>query len=144
MFRTRLLRSKNAIVEFNRMQNLNDQNKAIKIKPGYCKAKIFQALYNNSQPTGMGFLNHVEGDIDIKTSWKILKENGYYLDYINGRGMKLDFRVLDKDRVLYSRRYDDRQQGPGTMLKRLENMYITQEKCYNCKDCEGIKDKAIE
>jgi hypothetical protein len=130
-------------IEFAHMQNYNNRNKAVIVKPGYCKAKIFKALYNQAEPTGMGVLNHVKGNFNVEQAWKCLDENGDYLDYANGRGMKLDFRDLDKERVLYSRRYDDRQQGSGTMVKRLNHMYQTEPNCYNCQ-LEVCKKKSIQ
>lgn len=66
----------------------------IRVRPGWCKARILQALYNSAGPTGMGALNHTPGDLGLAEAWQLIRGHNSYFDYLNGRGLKLDLRQM--------------------------------------------------
>lgn len=120
-------------------------NFPVKVRAGWCKARVFQSLYNYGGPTGMGVLNHTPGNVSVAESWQLIVRHHSYFDYVNGWGMKLDLHLLCQDgRELESRRYDARQHGPGSMKKALEAMYQDVPKCTHCTlpECQAIPHAA--
>lgn len=79
---------------------------------GLDKAEVLQALYNNSRPLGLGFLNpKALQDITIEECKEIIEKsipNDLYFDYLNGRVMKIDIADDILDSWLY-----DRDNGKG-------------------------------
>lgn len=78
---------------------------------GIDKYKVLQALYNNSRPLGMGFIQYVEGDMEDKIAKKIVKDTLRF-DYLFGRVMKVDLSGDEFDHGLY-----DRDNGEGAAQK---------------------------
>ncbi len=68
------------------------------------RAEVLAALYNNSKPQGLGFLQAEKGDMAKEQAQKILDATpDKYFDYLKGRVMKID---LSKDELrtdLYNR-----------------------------------------
>lgn len=61
-------------------------------------AHVFAALYNNATPQGLGFLQYTENDMTAEEAQKIVDaspENNIYVDYFNGRVMKIEFVIVD-------------------------------------------------
>ena len=97
---------------------------------GLDKAEVLAALYNASQPQGLGFLQFVAGDMTVDDAQRHI--NGghnsggdytwtppgiphLYFDYLMGRVMKIDL-TGDELRVgLY-----DRDNGDGAALRALQ------------------------
>lgn len=56
------------------------------------KAEVLAALYNNSHPQGLGFLQYNPEPMTIEQARELLKE-GTYFDYLAGRVMKIDLKT---------------------------------------------------
>jgi len=77
---------------------------------GLDKCKLFVALYNKSRVQGLGMLAYVPGDMrvdEVKTS-----QVSNYVDYVNGRVMKIDLSGDVIDPWGY-----DRDNGEGAVKK---------------------------
>jgi len=72
------------------------------------KAAVLASLYNNSKPHGFGIFNHVPGEMTEEHAARMLKEDHNYVDFLNGRTIKADFRQDSFDPYLY-----DRELGEG-------------------------------
>ena len=59
---------------------------------GKNKAKILAALYNNSKPQGMGFLQFKPGDMPIEQAEEIIASGQTYFDYVFGRIVKVEIK----------------------------------------------------
>lgn len=81
---------------------------------GISKAKILAALYNNSQPLGMGFLHYDPTPMTEQEAEELLKQFNYF-DYLKGRVMKID---LSGDAL--STRLYDRDNGEGAAYRAIE------------------------
>ncbi len=57
---------------------------------GLDKAELLAALYNNSQPLGLGFLKGLSNSMTLKDANVFIKEKGLSFDYLNGRVMKIN------------------------------------------------------
>lgn len=57
---------------------------------GLDRAKVIKALYDNSVPVGMGYMQYREGKMEINEAKELVKEE--FLDYVHGRYMKCSFR----------------------------------------------------
>lgn len=66
------------------------------------KAKVLAALYNNSRPFGMGYLQAKDGDMSEEEAAELLKEQTSF-DYLHGRLMKIDLSGDELDPWLYNR-----------------------------------------
>ena len=77
---------------------------------GMNKAEVLAALYNNSQPLGLGFLHYDPTPMTIEEANMLLSERTYF-DYIKGRVMKID---LKSDTELSPFLYD-RDNGSGAV-----------------------------
>ncbi|WP_137991219.1 hypothetical protein [Streptomyces vilmorinianum] len=78
---------------------------------GLDKASVLAALYNASQPFGMGFLNPAASNgMTVEQAAEALERAGddLYFDYLQGRVMKVDLNGDAIDPRLY-----DRDNGPG-------------------------------
>lgn len=56
---------------------------------GKNKAKVLAALYNNSQPLGLGFLQYDPTPMTETEAAQLLAQTTYF-DYLKGRVMKVD------------------------------------------------------
>jgi hypothetical protein len=81
------------------------------------KADVLAALYNNSRPQGMGFMHHNSSAMSAKEAAEIL-ERGTYIDYLNGRVMKVDLSGEELDPYLY-----DRDNGHGAAARALKPLF---------------------
>lgn len=93
---------------------------------GIDKALILQALYNNSRPMGMGFLQARPGPMSIEDARELIagKDSGDYpggrhnvdgyFDYVYGRPLKLLFIGDDE---LRTDGYDRDNGGDGTAAR---------------------------
>jgi hypothetical protein len=75
---------------------------------GISKAKILAALYNASQPLGLGFLQAKPGDMTEQEAQVLLDAGQTYFDYLHGRVMKIDLSGDELHTALY-----DRDNGRG-------------------------------
>lgn len=88
---------------------------------GLDKAMVLAALYNASQPLGMGFLNPRSGQSmsRVEARAALSRNPEGYFDYLNGRVMKVDLSGEEVDPYLY-----DRDNGDGAfaaVIERLRN-----------------------
>jgi len=83
------------------------------------KAKILAALYNNSRPLGMGFLQATPEDMTEDEAQALLNEGQAYFDYLKGRVMKVD---LSKDE-LFTGLYN-RDNGPNRCEEIIEGLTL--------------------
>ena len=67
------------------------------------KAKILAALYNNSKPQGMGWLQANHDDMTEGEAQELLDSGQTYFDYLHGRVMKIDLSSDDLETWLYDR-----------------------------------------
>lgn len=89
---------------------------------GLDKAEVLAALYNNSQPLGMGFLapGHSE-QLSVEVAKAIIREtDDLYFDYLRGRVMKVDLNGDEFDPRLY-----DRDNGSGAAQRALAPLLET-------------------
>ena len=56
---------------------------------GLDKASVLAALYNSSQPQGMGFLHYDSKSMTVEEAEELLTKQRYF-DYLNGRLMKIE------------------------------------------------------
>ena len=80
------------------------------------KAQVLAALYNNSQPLGLGFL-HYEAEPMTETQAAELLKQSTYFDYLKGRVMKVDLSKDHFDPWLY-----DRDNGQGAAARVIESL----------------------
>lgn len=80
------------------------------------KAEVLSALYNNSRPIGMGFLQYREGNMETEEAQQLL-DQGKYFDYLKGRVMKID---MSGD-VLCTGLYD-RDNGQGAAYRAIKHL----------------------
>lgn len=83
---------------------------------GKNKALILAALYNNSKPFGMGFIQYVPGDMTEEQATDLLKDDQKF-DYLAGRVMKVNLSKDEFDSLLY-----DRDNGEGAAAAALESI----------------------
>ncbi len=69
---------------------------------GLSKAAVLAALYNASQPLGMGFLQYTPEKMS-ETEAASLLANGDYFDYVKGRVMKISLKSDELETYLYNR-----------------------------------------
>ena len=82
------------------------------------KPAALAALYNASQPLGMGFLHVRDEDMGVDEAAELLKTTGYF-DYLHGRVMKLNFDLAPLWLGLYDR---DNGAGAGERALRAANV----------------------
>lgn len=84
---------------------------------GKNKAEVLAALYNASQPLGMGILHYDPTPMTVEQAQSIIDEykshNTQYFDYLKGRVMKIDLSGDTLDPRLYDR---DNGQGKAEMI----------------------------
>ena len=86
---------------------------------GKNKAQVLAALYNNSKPLGMGFLQFEPGCMTEVETQEILDDHVDYLrfDYLKGRVIKTNFSGDELDPWGY-----DRDNGEGAMARAIEEV----------------------
>lgn len=75
---------------------------------GKDKADVLAKLYNASRPLGLGIVQAVGDDMTLEEARRVLDSDGTYVDYLNGRVMKVDLSGSVLDPRLY-----DRDNGQG-------------------------------
>lgn len=83
---------------------------------GANKAAVLAALYNASQPMGMGWLNATAAPMTQDEAEKLLKEQTYF-DYLRGRVMKVDLSGDSLEERLY-----DRDNGHGAAYDAIRHL----------------------
>lgn len=73
------------------------------------KADVLAALYNESQPLGLGRLHYTPELMTKEEAENLLKKSQYF-DYLKGRIMKIN--LDNDDGMLFTGLYD-RDNGPG-------------------------------
>jgi hypothetical protein len=99
------------------------------------KAQVLAALFNASQPLGLGFLaKGVQDPMSEEDAQVILNQGYLYFDYLRGRVMKVDLSDNQLDPWLY-----DRDNGGGAALRALEPLLkekalapCTDDPCHVC------------
>ncbi|OGT43834.1 MAG: hypothetical protein A3F42_08125 [Gammaproteobacteria bacterium RIFCSPHIGHO2_12_FULL_37_34] len=79
---------------------------------GLDKAKLLQALFNNSKPLGLGFFDKDSNKEMTYTEAQQIVAEGMDFDYLNGRVMKIDLSGDELDPCGY-----DCENGQGSVLK---------------------------
>jgi len=69
---------------------------------GLDKSEILKALYDNSRPLGLGFLQYKSEPISIEECRELLKKWDHF-DYLHGRVMKIRLKGDDLVTRLYNR-----------------------------------------
>lgn len=82
---------------------------------GFRKPAVLAALYNASQPLGMGFLQFRQGVMTEAEAEHLLRTQTYF-DYLKGRVMKVDLSSDYLDTRLY-----DRDNGEGAAERAILN-----------------------
>lgn len=77
------------------------------------KGKVLAALYNGSQPLGMGFMHFTPSPMGENEANEILETQTYF-DYLNGRVLKVNLSSDQFDTRLY-----DRDNGEGAAIHAL-------------------------
>ena len=80
------------------------------------KPAALAALYNASQPLGMGILHFDPRPMTIEEAAKLLEQSTYF-DYLKGRVMKVDLSGDEFDPWLY-----DRDNGEGAAARALASI----------------------
>jgi len=80
------------------------------------KADVLAALYNHSQPLGMGFLHFTPEPMGHDEAAALIAEYTYF-DYLKGRVMKIDLSGNELDPGLY-----DRDNGPGAAQRAIDTL----------------------
>ena len=86
---------------------------------GISKAKILAALYNNSSPQGMGWLQATPEDMTEAEAQELLDQGETYFDYLNGRVMKVNLSGDDLSPNLY-----DRDNGEGACERVVKSLSV--------------------
>lgn len=83
---------------------------------GLNRAAVLAALYNRSQPLGMGFLHFQAGNMQVEEAETLLVKQEYF-EYLKGRVMKvkLPFGDIEFDEWLY-----DLDNGPGAAQRAVD------------------------
>lgn len=82
---------------------------AISIK-GMDKVMVVQRAYARAKAQGMGVLHYRPGPLSRAEAEQVLKLGGGYIDYLNGRVMKIDVSGDEVKEYLY-----DRDNGAGAL-----------------------------
>ncbi len=84
---------------------------------GLSKPKILAALYNASQPLGMGFIQYDPKPMTEKEAQELLKDHNNF-DYLKGRVMKIDLSSDELETFLYNR--DNGQGRAEEIIKQIK------------------------
>jgi len=100
-----------------KLNNITGENKMGLINiEGINKAEILAALYNKSQPLGMGIIHFQSVDMSVNEAEELLKQDTYF-DYLKGRIMKIDLSGNGLRTSLY-----DRDNGDGAALNAIKHL----------------------
>jgi len=80
------------------------------------KAEVLKVLYDRAKPQGSGFLNYDPAPMKLERAEQMLKQHTY-LDYVQGRVMKVDLKGDLLDPFLY-----DRDNGQGAAEQALAGL----------------------
>ena len=83
---------------------------------GIDKAEILAALYNQSKPQGLGFIQFTPEDMEKEEAEELLLSFTNF-DYLKGRVMKIDLSSDDLDPWLY-----DRDNGQGAAERAVKHL----------------------
>jgi len=86
------------------------------------KAEVLAALYNNSQPLGLGNLHFTPEPMKTEEAATLLKTWTYF-DYLKGRVMKVDVSGDELETALY-----DRDNGQGAAERVLSEITVKEAK----------------
>ena len=81
------------------------------------KADVLAALYNNSRPLGMGFLQSDPQPMKAEEAQELLDSGQTYFDYLKGRVMKIDLKTDQLYPGLY-----DRDNGEGSVKRVIDGI----------------------
>ena len=84
---------------------------------GMDKAELLAALYKNSQPLGLGFLQADANPMTRDEAAEIMRDQGLYFDYLKGRVMKINLEGDELNPWGY-----DRDNGQGSVASVIENL----------------------
>ena len=84
---------------------------------GLDKAELLAALYNSSQPLGLGFLQADTNAMTKEDATEIIREQGLSFDYLQGRVMKISLEGDNLNPWGY-----DRDNGEGSVAQIVENL----------------------
>lgn len=84
---------------------------------GLDKAEVLAALYNASQPRGMGILYYDPTSMTTEEAQKLLDSGQTYFDYLKGRVMKVDLSSDQLETWLY-----DRDNGQGAAQRVIDTL----------------------
>lgn len=83
---------------------------------GLDKAKCLKALYDHSHEQGMSFFGRFTDNLTLDDCRRQLG-GGSYVDYFNGRVIKVDFSGDEFNEALY-----DRDCGPGAAARAIDSI----------------------
>lgn len=81
------------------------------------KAEVLVALFNASKPQGMGFLHYDPKPLTVEHARAALDRCSNYVDYLEGRVIKVNFATNTIDSRLY-----DRDLGPGAAARAIDKL----------------------
>lgn len=84
---------------------------------GLNRAKVLAALYNASQPLGMGILHYDPTPMTAEEAQALLDSGQTYFDYVKGRVMKVDLSSDQLETWLY-----DRDNGQGAAERAINSI----------------------
>ncbi len=93
---------------------------------GLTKAEVLCALYNNSNPQGMGMFVYQHGKMSLEVAEEMIKQRTSF-DYIQGRVMKVD---LSDDEGFEEWLYD-RDNGEGAAQQALDDYLLEKNNVSN-------------
>lgn len=82
------------------------------------KVKLVKALYNRAQVQGMGIYHQRPGSLSDSQATNALRQG--YIDYLNGRVMKVDLSGDSLDTYLYNR--DNGPQAAEKVIQQLRSL----------------------
>lgn len=83
------------------------------------KAKLLQALYEQAQPQGQGYLQYSSSPLSYEEAKSILERQRGHIDYLHGRVMKVDLSGDTFSTRLYNR--DNGQGAAESIVQRLQS-----------------------
>lgn len=86
---------------------------------GMDKAEVLAALYNDSKPLGLGFIDFDPQPMSADEARTILDSGQTYFDYLKGRVMKVDLSGASLNPWLY-----DRDNGHGAAARALSGVPV--------------------
>ena len=107
---------------------------------GLDKAAVLAALYNGSQPQGMGFLHYDPTPMTVDQAKELLTQSERpYFDYIMGRVMKIDLNGGELDPWGY-----DRDNGEGSAQKVIQTLRETGDVNHETIRCDHAAKAMVQ